>query len=148
MRVLRVGNLMDFALLPPVALLLAQVDAPEPGKEIYWIAGLMAVAIVGLFWEFVKSKNQQIAKGDQREDRLVADAAVFGPTIREQGSAVVSLVGAVEKGSEATISIGGRVDGLTLEVHNLSASVIEMKRSLDATLREMERERDRGSARA
>jgi hypothetical protein len=44
--------------MDPVLAFLQDVNlGPEPGQELYWIAGLMASAIAALFWQLLKAKD-------------------------------------------------------------------------------------------
>lgn len=112
-------------------LALAQtIDTPEPGKEIYWIAGLMAAALVALFWQLLTSKGQQIddwkivAKSATAELvktvdslRAVTDAVErhgrdTTAALTRNGEAVVGLAGDVRKLTDALVALERRMDRL------------------------------------
>lgn len=128
-------------------LVLVQDVIPSAGDNPWvWIAGIMVVAGGTLFWELQKSKDKhietkdkEIGKGEKREDRLIADAATFAPTIREQGTAVTALVGAVEKSFEVTVRTSERVDGLTLETRNQAVAISSLQRTLETFIKDQER---------
>lgn len=93
---------------PLVAALAFAVDAPEPGKEIYWLVGVMAAGIGGvasavgvIFWQLLKSKD------DRHTDCLTDKTACS----TEKRACTDSLAATVEAQRTLTAEVKVNSDG-------------------------------------
>ena len=57
----------------PLILLMQAIEAPVPGKEIYWIAGLMAVGMGTLFWQLLKTKDDRAGDWKGLAEKSIAE---------------------------------------------------------------------------
>ena len=128
-------------MIPAVLPLFQNVVPPEPGKEIYWIAGLLAGAIGFLFWQMREAdkarhteKDAIIKRGHDREDRLLEADAARTETMRHLTAQVETAAKLTQTVVEANIVLRQgleangtamaecvhRMDGMTLELRNLA----------------------------
>lgn len=88
-----------------------QVEPPTPGQEIYWIAALMATALVAMFWQLVKSKDAacdaERARANRSEgqvDALLKDEAAMKDTIKEQSAIIARAVEVVQQAAAGSLA--------------------------------------------
>lgn len=95
-----------------------QVNEPEPGQEIYWIAALMAAAIGVVFWQLLKAKDDVCAtkdatiaaerartvRAEAQADQLLRDEAAMKDTIKEQSAIIARAVEVVQQAAAGSLA--------------------------------------------
>lgn len=119
---------------------LLQVDAPVPGREIYWIAGLMVIAIGALFTALLKS-NMSLSdawkgiadKATSELSKTIDSLRTVTDAVEKRGSDTNALI---EKNSAMILAIAN-------EIHKISESQARVEQRIEQRLERLEeRSRD------
>jgi hypothetical protein len=108
--------------------LLLQVDSPLPGQEIYWIAGLMAVAIPALFLALIKAKDQLIIDWKGIAEKAAAELTKTIEMLR-------NISDAVERRGQDSATVAERhsqmLTAMAGEMHKMADSQARIERQVD-----------------
>ena len=124
------------AMIPSAEVLVffQSVAPPEPGKEVYWIAGLMAGAIGFLFYRLTQVQTEALKRAQDREDTLLAVDTARTETMRQLVAQVetaarltqtvvdgsLNLSKGIEGNAKSIDTCNKTIEGLTLELRNMA----------------------------
>lgn len=63
--------------------ILLQIDTPVEGQYIPWMLGILAAAVVALFWQLLASKNEQIKDLKDQINTLVPEFKNLSTAVRD-----------------------------------------------------------------
>ena len=129
--------------------LLGQTLPTSADNPWIWLCGMLTLALGFTAKEVVRSKDAQVAREQKNNDRLLELDTAKTAALRDQKEMMDKILGlaanlvdmmgtglaGIKAGNDAIKTLGGQIDGGTLELRNLTAAIIEIKQTTQDTNR-------------